>query len=102
VNLSLLDSLLVAFNATPMDVLILFMGIAFATFVIFSIARAEKSRKESNKAIWDAINENKRKYAALNAWTYGASVAIRVHTGVNLLKQSADGQGETALNRDIE
>ncbi len=63
---------------------------------------SKQKQKEDSDKFWTALEKLKDKYISLNAWAFGVSVAIRSFTGVKLLKQSADGKGETALNRDVE
>lgn len=104
----LLSELMLKFEASATDLILLILGLFVVGFVVVLERRRteqikinEKRRDEQIRELWSQINENKRKYAALNAWTYGAAVAIQAHTQIKLIKQSANGESDFTLNRDI-
>lgn len=52
--------------------------------------------------LWSEVNTVKGKYHQLDKLTAMLAIAIQRKTGLKLIKQSADGQGDHALNRDVE
>ena len=50
----------------------------------------------------DAINKVKDLYHQIDKLTSNIAIAIQRVTGLKLIKQSADGKGDHALNRDVE
>ncbi len=64
---------------------------------------------ESNNKIWeaidklrDSISKVKDLYHQIDKLTSNIAIAIQRVTGLKLIKQSADGKGDHALNRDVE
>jgi len=47
------------------------------------------------------IKECKRLYNQVDKLTFGIAIAIQRIKGIKLIKQSADGVGDNALNRDV-
>lgn len=80
------------------------MGILFAVWVAVKF-RAEKASREK---IWEELKEVKKlvaevqkSYHQVDKLTFGTAIIVQKATGVKLIKQSADGKGDHALNRDL-
>lgn len=58
-------------------------------------------QKESSDKLWSKLDELRNKYHQLDKLTYGVGIAIQKAAGVKLFKQSADANGDNALNRDV-
>jgi len=101
--------ILVFMGASPADVFIALLGVIFAAYII----RRDKSRerrvneeRQRNRAdrakMWAELKENRRLYHQTDKSTYGIQIAIQKATGIKLIKQSANGEGDHTLNRDVE
>lgn len=100
---------LIELGASVPDILIFVMGFMFAFYVIirdrqqakkieliFSKLSALREKTETE------YKEMRSKYSQVDKLTFGIAIAIQKKTGIKLLKQSADGKGDHALNRDVE
>ena len=78
---------------------IILMGGSFTWYVLVKL----KNQAEMNKLFWDEIKENTRLYHQVDKLEALNSLAIRCITGgvIETVKQSADGKGDHAINRDL-
>lgn len=84
-------------NANPADMLIILLGFIFSAVVYFM----NQNSKRNISKLWDEYKELNHKYTQLNTLCYGLALNAQKVTGVKLIKQSADGGGDFALNRDL-
>jgi len=121
---------LMEFGASYFDMVIIFGVVSFAKYTLSRIKNIKEGyRKEVSdlkeyfeKSIEDLkesvdkdikikdreisllfkkTDENKRLYNQVDKSTYGIAIAIQKSTGIELIKQSADGKGDHTLNRDV-
>ena len=85
-------------------IIIILMGGSFTWYVISRLRRQD----EMNKQFWAELKANVATCSRLDTLTYGEAIAIRAISGaikgmpeIVLLHQSADGEGNHSLNRDI-
>lgn len=82
-------------------VLMFFMGMGVVLWIMAILRKQSKDRA----IIWDRINENTRLYNQVDKLEALNSLAIRVLSDpdapIETMKQSADGKGDHALNRDV-
>ena len=92
-------------GATNFDVFIVIVGVLFALYVRArdnQAAKRDDVHREDIRALWAEVKELRHKYSQVDKLTYGIGIAIQRRTGVKLVKQSADGDGDTTLNRNVE
>jgi len=77
--------------------IIIVSGFGFGSFVLWQL----KKQSSTNSGLWDEVKEGKRLYHQVDKLTYGNAIAIKAATGIETMKQSADGKGDNALNRDV-
>ena len=91
---------------------IILMGAGFSLFVIFRLKKIDKERladlekqSEMNKLFWAELKEAIRLYNQVDKLESNNSLAIRFLSdplaAIVTMKQSADGKGDHALNRDV-
>ena len=73
-------------NGSPVDLAMFIMGMG----VLFLVLEQRKD-----------VKELRRLYHQTDKMTYGIAIAIQKKTGIKLVKQSANGEGDHALNRDV-
>jgi len=87
---------LINMGASPPEIVIFVMGVAWALFSGFQI----KWAREDNKELWKAIKESRDRYYRLDALQYGTAKAIQAkHPDIKLINESADGDGNYSLDR---
>ena len=84
--------------------IIIVVGVLFAIYIIYRI----KKQDDMNKQFWSEIKAIVSTVSRIDSLTYGQSIAIRFISGsiegmpeIILIHQSADGEGNHSLNRDI-
>ena len=91
-------------------IVIILMGAGFSLFVIYRLNKMDKERLDSlekqsdmNKQFWAELKEVTRLYHQVDKLEAVNSLAIRVLSKgkIQTTKQSADGKGDHALNRDV-
>ena len=70
-------------NGSPRDLIVI--AVTYYAFII--------QRKQ--------IDDLKYKYSQVDKLTFGIAIAIQKAKGIKLTKQSANGVGDNALNRDV-
>jgi len=82
-------------------VLMFFMGVGVVVWVMSIRRKQSKDRA----VMWERINENTRLYNQVDKLEAQNSLAIRFlsdpNAPIETMKQSADGKGDHALNRDV-
>ena len=128
---SLIDSLVEQLGLTPSDILIVIMVACVSVYITVQESRhreeinkqIEKLEKrmdsrfssvsnrhaEAINKVWlaidklrESIGKVKDLYHQIDKLTSNIAIAIQRVTGLKLIKQSADGKGDHALNRDVE
>jgi uncharacterized membrane protein YcjF (UPF0283 family) len=94
---------LASIGASNIDVMIIFMGVAVVAWVWNTIRRLEQRDREDKKSLWKETKEVRRLYHQVDKLCALNSLAIRTITKGKIvtMKQSADGKGDHALNRDV-
>jgi len=89
----------IALHGSPVDAVIIFMGM----LVVWLIRYLVQSQRAQNVRMWDEIKEVRRLYHQVDKLEAVNSLAIRVLSNgkIQTTKQSADGKGDHALNRDV-
>ena len=84
---------------TPIDVIIVAMGMLVVWLIMYLV----KSQKAHNARVWEAVKENTRLYNQVDKLEALNSLAIRClsNGAIRTVKQSADGKGDHAINRDV-
>ena len=84
-------------GASVPDKMIFIIGMMFAAYVLV------RDRQKSNqiKLLFEENKECRRLYHQVDKLTYGIAIAIKLKRKQKLIKESANGQGDHALNRDI-
>jgi len=88
---------LIAMGATPAVIIVFVMGVLFAAYVI----SRDVQQRDTTRLQWAELKELRQKYHQVDKLTYGIGIAIQRKTNIKLFKQSADGDGDNALNRDV-
>ena len=88
---------LLSIGANFPDLLIFTMGIGFASYVM--LRGKEKDRQIER--LQTEVKDLRYSLSQTDKLAYGIGIAIQKQTGVKLLKQSANGAGDHALNRDV-
>ncbi len=95
-------------GASPFDTVLILFGFVFAGIVFFKARRDKAAADEKDKnhvkrldAHATDIKELRRLYHQLDKHSYGVSIAIRKKEDIEIIKQSANGEGDHALNRDV-
>ena len=83
-------------HGSPVDAIIVFMGMA----VVWGILYLVRSQKAQNKGLWDEITNLKYQYNQLDKLTFTLSI-LHKRDGLDLIKESANSQGDFGINRDI-
>ena len=81
---------------SPVDVLIVGAGMAVVWFILYLV----KSQKAHNERLWAEITNLKYQFNQLDKLTYTLSI-LHKRDGLDLIKESANSQGDYGINRDI-
>ena len=73
-------------DASAVHIIIFMCGFAVLSLVLYSLREIKK--------LSYALNQTDK-------LAYGTAIAVQIETGVELIKESANGAGDHALNRDI-
>ena len=88
-------------HGSPVDAAIVLMGMC----VVFAMGYFLRSQKRQNERLWAEIKEAIRLYNQVDKLEALNSLAIRFLSDpkapIETMKQSADGKGDHALNRDV-
>ena len=82
---------------SPVDAIIVGMGM----LVVLGISYLVKSQKAQNVRVWAAITDMRYQVNQLDKLTYTLSI-LHKRDGLDLIKESANSQGDYGLNRDVE
>jgi hypothetical protein len=82
---------------SPVDVLIVAMGMAVVWLIFYLV----KSQKAQNVRMWKEITDIKYQVNQIDKLTYTLSI-LHKRDGLDLIKESANSQGDYGLNRDSE
>ena len=85
--------------------IIILMGAGFSVFIMFRIKKMDEKQGDMNKLFWSELKEVTRLYHQVDKLEANNSLAIRFLSDpdapIETMKQSADGKGDHALNRDV-
>jgi len=88
---------LIDLGGTTPDIIIFVMGIMFAGYVFLR----DRQKDRQIEILFSEVKEIRAKYSRLDTLSFGMAIAIQKRTGIRLVKQSASGEGDHALNRDV-
>lgn len=81
-------------HGTFVDVLIVVAGVAVFGYVMVLRSQVKRNRKRNDMLL--------KKYNVLNTAVFGLHVGFKAATGISILKESADSDGEFSLNWDLD
>ncbi len=84
-------------GATFPDIIIIIMGFMFAGYVFLR----DRQKDRQIETLFSEVKQIREKYSQLDKLTFGIAIAIQRKTGIRLVKQSANGEGDHTLNRDV-
>jgi hypothetical protein len=87
----------IATHGSPVDAVIMFMGFC----VVWLIRYIVNSQKAQNVRLWKEITSLKYQLNQVDKLTYTLSI-LHKRDGLDLIKESANSQGDYGLNRDVE
>ena len=97
--------LLLALDIKIFLTIIILMGAGFSVFVMFRIKKMDEKQGDMNKLFWSELKEVTRLYHQVDKLEANNSLAIRFLSDpdapIETMKQSADGKGDHAINRDV-
>jgi len=82
---------------SPVDVIIVAMGMLVVWLILYLV----KSQKAQNVRMWKDIKDLKYQLNQVDKLTYTLSI-LHKRDGLDLIKESANSQGDYMLNRDVE
>ena len=82
---------------SPVDVIIVAMGMLVVWLILYLV----KSQKAQNVRMWAEIKDIKYQVNQIDKLTYTLSI-LHKRDGLDLIKESANSQGDYGLNRDAE
>lgn len=95
-------------GASPIDGLLLVVGIVFAFVMIKTASKHQNKHQDDIRYLWKENKELRKENARLDSLSYGHAIAIKFISGsidgmptIDLIHQSADGDGNYSLNRDV-
>ena len=88
---------LIALGATPAVIVVFVMGIGFAMYMIVR----DRAKDRQISLLFQEIKDLRYKLSQTDKLAYGIGIAIQKEGKVKLFKQSANGAGDHALNRDV-
>ncbi len=93
-------SWLIELGATAPVIIVFVMGVMFAGYVMLR----ERAQKKLNDILFTESKELRHKYSQLDKIVFGMGIALQVkhNKEMELIKQSADGNGDYVMNRDIK
>ena len=84
-------------GASVPDLIIMIMGLMFAAYVFLR----DRQKDRQIETLFSEVKEINGKYAQLDKLSFGMAIAIQRRTGIKLVKQSANGEGDHTLDRDV-
>jgi len=75
-------------------------GLSFAFSFGFYVRSFNARVDRQISKLFEETKEGTRLYNQVDKLAYGNAIAIKAATGIDTIKQSADGSGDHALNRD--
>ncbi len=99
---------LVDMGASPADIMVFIIVVMFAAFFLWrdkqradDCIRREAARDKELALVWEELKTLTYRYSQVDKLTYGIGIAIQREGKIKLFKQSANSEGDNALNRDV-